>query len=127
MQTFSTNSLKVFKTRASKITVTVTVFALALFSTVSYIQSRPEVPATLAAYYTQELQWKSCYENYQCTDLLVPIDYSELKTGTFNISVLKYPATNRKKLGSLIVNPGGPGGSGAVSYTHLTLPTSDLV
>jgi pimeloyl-ACP methyl ester carboxylesterase len=117
MQTFSTNSFKVFKTRASKITVAVTVFALALFSTVSYIQSRPEIPTTLAAYYAQELQWKSCYENYQCTDLLVPIDYTELKTGTFNISVLKYPTTSEKKLGSLIVNPGGPGGSG-VDYAY---------
>jgi pimeloyl-ACP methyl ester carboxylesterase len=117
MQTFSTNSLKVFRTRASKITVAVTVFALALFSTVSYIQSRPEIPTTLAAYYAQELQWKSCYENYQCTDLLVPIDYTELKTGTFNISVLKYPTTGEKKLGSLIVNPGGPGGSG-VDYAY---------
>jgi pimeloyl-ACP methyl ester carboxylesterase len=118
MQTFSTNSFKVFRTRASKITVAVTVFALALFSTVSYIQSRPEIPTTLAAYYAQELQWKSCYENYQCTDLLVPIDYTELKTGTFNISVLKYPTTGAKKLGSLIVNPGGPGGSG-VDYAYV--------
>jgi len=117
MQTFSTESLKVFRTRASKITVAVTVFALALFSAVSYIQSRPEIPKTLAAYYAQELQWESCYENYQCTDLLVPIDYTELKTGTFNISVLKYPATGAKKLGSLIVNPGGPGGSG-VDYAY---------
>ena len=117
MQTFSTESLKVFRTRASKITVAVTVFALALFSTVSYIQSRPEIPTTLAAYYAQELQWKSCYENYQCTDLLVPIDYTELKTGTFNISILKYPTTGAKKLGSLIVNPGGPGGSG-VDYAY---------
>jgi len=117
MQTFSTNSLKVFKTRASKITVAVTVFALALFSTVSYIQVRPEIPTTLAAYYAQELQWKNCYENYQCTDLLVPIDYTALKTGTFNISVLKYPTTSAKKLGSLIVNPGGPGGSG-VDYAY---------
>ena len=117
MQTFSTNSLKVFRTRASKITVALTVFVLALFSTDSYIQSRPETPTTLAAYYAQELQWKSCYENYQCTDLLVPIDYTELKTGTFNISVLKYPTTGAKKLGSLIVNPGGPGGSG-VDYAY---------
>jgi len=117
MQTFSTNSLKVFRTRASKITVAVTVLALSLFSTVSYIQSRPEIPTTLAAYYAQELQWKSCYENYQCTDLLVPIDYTDLKTGTFNISVLKYPTTSEKKIGSLIVNPGGPGGSG-VDYAY---------
>ena len=117
MQTFSTNPGKALSTRTGKITATITVFALALFSTVSYIQSRPEIPTTLAAYYAQELQWKSCYENYQCTDLLVPIDYTELKTGTFNISVLKYPTTGAKKLGSLIVNPGGPGGSG-VDYAY---------
>jgi pimeloyl-ACP methyl ester carboxylesterase len=47
----------------------------------------------------------------------VPIDYTELKTGTLNISVLKYPTTGAKKIGSLIVNPGGPGGSG-VDYAY---------
>ncbi|CAN2169758.1 MhpC Predicted hydrolases or acyltransferases (alpha/beta hydrolase superfamily) [Candidatus Nanopelagicaceae bacterium] len=113
MQTFSTNPGKALSTRTGKITAAITVFALALFSTISYVQSRPEIPTTLTAYYAQELQWQSCYENYQCADLLVPIDYTELKTGTFQISVLKYPTTGEKKLGSLIVNPGGPGGSGA--------------
>ena len=117
MQTFSTNPAKALSTRTGKITAAITVFALALFSTISYIQSRPETPTTLAAYYSQVLQWQSCYENYQCADLLVPIDYTELKTGTFQISVLKYPTTSEKKLGSLIVNPGGPGGSG-VDYAY---------
>ena len=117
MQTFSTNPGKALSTRTGKITAAITVFALALFSTVSYIQSRPEIPTNLAAYYAQQLQWQSCYENYQCADLLVPIDYTELKTGTFKISVLKYPTTSEKKLGSLIVNPGGPGGSG-VDYAY---------
>ena len=117
MQTFSTNPGKALSTRTGKITAAITVFALALFSTVSYIQSRPEIPTTLAAYYNQVLQWQSCYEIYQCADLLVPIDYTELKTGTFKISVLKYPTTGEKKLGSLIVNPGGPGGSG-VDYAY---------
>jgi pimeloyl-ACP methyl ester carboxylesterase len=117
MQTFSTNPRKFLSTRASKATAALTVIALALFSTVTYIQSRPETPTSLGAYYTQELQWQSCYENYQCADVLVPIDYRNLKTGTFNISVLKYPTTNKKKLGSLIVNPGGPGGSG-VDYAY---------
>ncbi|ASY22036.1 putative pimeloyl-ACP methyl ester carboxylesterase [Candidatus Planktophila versatilis] len=117
MQTFSTNPGKALSTRTGKITAAITVFALALFSTVSYIQSRPEIPTNLAAYYAQQLQWQSCYENYQCADLLVPIDYTELRTGTFNISVLKYPTTGEKKTGSLIVNPGGPGGSG-VDYAY---------
>ena len=117
MQTFSTNPRKFLSTNASKATAALTVIALALFSTVTYIQSRPETPTSLSAYYAQELQWQSCYENYECADLLVPIDYKNLKTGTFNISVLKYPTNNKKKLGSLIVNPGGPGGSG-VDYAY---------
>ncbi len=117
MQTFSTNPGKALSTRTGKITAALTVFALALFSTVSYMQSRPEIPMNLAAYYNQELRWQICYENYQCADLLVPIDYTELKTGTFQISVLKYPTRSEKKLGSLIVNPGGPGGSG-VDYAY---------
>ena len=117
MQTFSTNPRKFLSTRASKACAALTVIALALFSTVSYIQSRPETPTSLSAYYAQELQWQSCYENYQCADLLAPIDYTNLKTGTFNISVLKNPTTYKKKLGSLIINPGGPGGSG-VDYAY---------
>jgi pimeloyl-ACP methyl ester carboxylesterase len=118
MQTFSTNPRKLLSTRASKTTTALTVIALALFSTVTYIQSRPETPTSLSAYYTQELQWQSCYDNYQCADLLVPTDYANLKTGTFNISVLKYPTPNKQRLGSLIVNPGGPGGSG-VDYAYV--------
>ena len=117
MQTFSTNPRKFLSTRASKATAALTVIALALFSTVTYIQSRPETPTSLSAYYAQELQWQSCYDNYQCADLLVPIDYTNLKNGTFKISVLKYPTINKNKLGSLIVNPGGPGGSG-VDYAY---------
>jgi pimeloyl-ACP methyl ester carboxylesterase len=117
MQTFSTNPRKLLSTRASKATAALSVIALALFSTVTYIQSRPETPTSLGAYYAQDLQWQNCYENYECADLIIPIDYRNLKTGTFNISVLKYPTTNKKKLGSLIVNPGGPGGSG-VDYAY---------
>jgi pimeloyl-ACP methyl ester carboxylesterase len=117
MQTFSTNPRKFLSTRASKTTAALAIIALALFSTVTYIQSRPETPTSLGAYYAQELQWQSCYEKYECADLLVPIDYTNLSTGTFNISVLKYPTTNKKKLGSVIVNPGGPGGSG-VDYAY---------
>jgi pimeloyl-ACP methyl ester carboxylesterase len=117
MQTFSTNPRKFLSTRESKVTVVLTVIAFTLFSTVTYIQSRPETPKSLSAYYAQELRWQSCYENYECADLLVPIDYTNLKLGTFDISVLKYPTTNKKKLGSLIVNPGGPGGSG-VDYAY---------
>jgi pimeloyl-ACP methyl ester carboxylesterase len=48
----------------------------------------------------------------------VPIDYADLTVGTFELSVLRYKAQDQKnRIGSLIVNPGGPGGSG-VDYAY---------
>ena len=72
----------------------------------------------LAEYENQKLDWATCYDDFECTDLLVPIDYADLTVGTFEISVLRYKAQDQKnRIGSLIVNPGGPGGSG-VDYAY---------
>lgn len=72
----------------------------------------------ISDYYKQSLSWDKCYENFECTDLAVPIDYDRIKTGTFKISVLRYRADKQvNRIGSLIVNPGGPGASG-VDYAY---------
>lgn len=72
----------------------------------------------LKDYYAQELSWDTCYDNFQCAMMDVPIDYAKLSTGTFQISVLRYQAQDQKhRIGSLIVNPGGPGASG-VEYAY---------
>lgn len=72
----------------------------------------------LAAYENQKLDWATCYEDFECTDLRVPIDYADLTVGTFKLAVLRYKAQDQKnRIGSLIVNPGGPGGSG-VDYAY---------
>jgi len=53
-----------------------------------------------------------------CTEVLVPIDYTNIKLGTFRISVLKSEASNKEdRIGSMFVNPGGPGASG-VEYAY---------
>lgn len=75
-------------------------------------------PMALVDYYNQELAWQDCYEDFQCTTLDVPVDYSDLTVGTFEISVLRYLAADQKnRIGSLVVNPGGPGSSG-VNYAY---------
>ncbi len=72
----------------------------------------------LAAYENQKLDWSTCYDDFECTDLRVPIDYADLTVGTFKLAVLRYKAQDQKnRIGSLIVNPGGPGGSG-VDYAY---------
>jgi pimeloyl-ACP methyl ester carboxylesterase len=47
----------------------------------------------------------------QCGELTVPIDYSKPDAGTAKLKLIRFPATG-DKIGSLLINPGGPGGSG---------------
>jgi pimeloyl-ACP methyl ester carboxylesterase len=117
MQTFSTSPFKYLFTRTGKIAALATVLALVALSITAYTQSQPDYPKTLSGYYAQKVNWQSCNQDFQCATLAVPIDYEKLSTGTFEIALLRYEARTSKKLGSLIVNPGGPGGSG-VDYAY---------
>ena len=81
----------------------------------------PQTPPTgaedLGQYYGQDLAWKKC-PGGQCADLTVPLSYDDPDGQTIKIKVLKVPATRKKnRIGSLVVNPGGPGGSG-VDYAQ---------
>ncbi|RAX46482.1 alpha/beta hydrolase [Arthrobacter sp. AQ5-06] len=68
-------------------------------------------PAGLDSFYAQEVVWEPCENGFQCAKITVPIDYAKPDGDTIQISALRAPSTG-KKTGSLLVNPGGPGGSG---------------
>jgi pimeloyl-ACP methyl ester carboxylesterase len=71
------------------------------------------VPPTLAAYYQQKLRWQSCSGGFQCARLLVPVDYQHPGSRYFSLPVIRLPASHpSQRIGSLVLNPGGPGGSG---------------
>jgi pimeloyl-ACP methyl ester carboxylesterase len=73
-------------------------------------------PADLSAFYSQSLSWTSCDSGYQCSELTVPLDYSDPTGATIKLAVVRKQATDQAhRIGSLVVNPGGPGGSG-LSY-----------
>jgi pimeloyl-ACP methyl ester carboxylesterase len=79
--------------------------------------SGPSATATtdagLRSFYEQKLDWRSCRGGDRCTTLTVPLDYAKPQGRTIKLQVLKVPATSAKRrLGSMIVNPGGPGASG---------------
>ena len=77
-----------------------------------------ETFSALAEYEQQKLDWSSCYDYFDCAELRVPIDYEDLSVGTFRLSVLRAAARDQdNRLGSIVVNPGGPGGSG-VDYAY---------
>jgi pimeloyl-ACP methyl ester carboxylesterase len=71
--------------------------------------------ADLARFYSQHLDWAACRgaseEGDRCARLTVPLDYRQPGGRTIEISVLKVPASGTR-IGSLLVNPGGPGAPG---------------
>lgn len=78
----------------------------------------PDPLSSLAQYQSQELKWRGCYGNYQCSNLLVPINYADLSVGAFSLALLRFQALDQdRRIGSLVVNPGGPGASG-VNYAY---------
>jgi pimeloyl-ACP methyl ester carboxylesterase len=72
---------------------------------------RPPTPA-LARFYTQQLDWSDCGNGNQCAELTVPLDYRDPSGTTIRIHVLRVPASGTR-IGSLVVNPGGPGAAGS--------------
>ena len=49
----------------------------------------------------------------ECTTVQLPQDYDRRQGPTTGVAVLRHPATDQsRKIGTLFVNPGGPGGSG---------------
>ena len=70
-------------------------------------------PVTIAGYYAQRLSWQSCDKGFECARLYVPFDYSRPAGPRFSLSVVKLPAADpASRVGALVINPGGPGGSG---------------
>jgi pimeloyl-ACP methyl ester carboxylesterase len=78
--------------------------------------SKPPTPA-LASYYGQRLKWSGCHDGDQCATLTVPLDYDHPAGSTLKLALLKVPAAG-SRIGSLVINPGGPGEPGT-SYAAL--------
>jgi pimeloyl-ACP methyl ester carboxylesterase len=76
------------------------------------------IAANLQPLYMQQLHWKGCGDSFQCSKLTVPMDYTNPSAGSFHLALIRLPASDQKhRIGSLVINPGGPGGSG-VTYAR---------
>ncbi|MFT4164050.1 MAG: alpha/beta hydrolase [Microlunatus sp.] len=59
-----------------------------------------------------KLKWRNC-GSAKCATVKVPLDYDKPRGKKIKLAVLKRPVKNqKKKIGTLFVNPGGPGASG---------------
>ncbi len=80
--------------------------------------STPPVPDGLASFYAQKLSWSGCGGSFECSKLTVPVDYARPSGATIQLALVRLPAGKPdQRLGSLVINPGGPGGSG-VDYAR---------
>ncbi|MBB5633554.1 pimeloyl-ACP methyl ester carboxylesterase [Cryobacterium mesophilum] len=69
------------------------------------------VAADLQPYYSQVLRWSKCEGTFQCATATAPMDWSNPSGKSIELALIRASATGQR-LGSLLVNPGGPGGSG---------------
>ncbi|MET9382603.1 alpha/beta hydrolase [Streptomyces sp. NPDC002928] len=70
----------------------------------------------LSRFYRQQVTWSACQgdgmpEDLQCGKVTVPLDYARPGSGTLDLALARYRATGESR-GSVLLNFGGPGGSG---------------
>jgi pimeloyl-ACP methyl ester carboxylesterase len=84
----------------------------------------------LEAFADQELAWDECESGApgtECATYEVPLDYEDPGGERIEIAVKRFPSEGGDVLGSLLVNPGGPGGSGYDFVDHAPYTVSDAV
>jgi pimeloyl-ACP methyl ester carboxylesterase len=72
----------------------------------------------LAALYDQQIHWKGCDRGFECTKVRVPVSYAAPTGPSIALSVVRLRSKGGDRLGSLLVNPGGPGASG-IGYAEM--------
>jgi len=105
---------------AALLAMVLPVLACSSAATVGAGTSVGPVPAErLRGFYAQELTWTAC-GRFDCTYLRVPLDYRQPDGKTARLAVLRQRAGQPdQRLGSLVINPGGPGGSGTSAAAGL--------
>ncbi|PWJ08538.1 alpha/beta hydrolase [Streptomyces sp. NWU49] len=76
----------------------------------------------LGRFYDQKIRWTACEgtelpEDLQCGRITVPLDYAEPEKGTLELALARYRGTGDPR-GSVVLNFGGPGGSGVLGLAH---------
>ncbi|MDR7275549.1 alpha/beta hydrolase [Catenuloplanes atrovinosus] len=67
------------------------------------------------------LRWTPCADGFECATVPVPLDHDDPAGPRISIALTRMPATDPdRRIGSLVINPGGPGLSG-VSFVQTYL------
>lgn len=66
----------------------------------------------IALFYGQSLSWSACGGRDECAFVTVPLSYLDPAGATLKVALRRLPASSTPSRGSILVDPGGPGGSG---------------
>ncbi|MET9644479.1 alpha/beta hydrolase [Streptomyces syringium] len=91
----------------------------------AFASTEPPPGAGLDRYYRQRLDWGSCVQGpddttgrdlekagAQCAEVTVPLDYADPRGRTITVAMSRLKATDtRRRVGPLLINFGGPGGT----------------
>lgn len=64
----------------------------------------------LGDFYSQGVTWNACWGEFECAEIVAPLDWENPTAGEVTLSMIRSKVN--QPLGSLLINPGGPGGSG---------------
>ncbi len=68
------------------------------------------------------LSWAACGDGFECSTARVPLDYDRPHGRRIDIALIRLPAADPdRRIGSLFVNPGGPGNSGVTFVREAAL------
>lgn len=85
---------------------------LAVVAVLGVVRSLAADPAgPLADRFTKSIAWQHCGGQYYCGEIEVPIDWSNTSSKSARIALIEH-RPKAKPVGTIVVNPGGPGGSG---------------
>ncbi|MEU5523702.1 alpha/beta hydrolase [Streptomyces sp. NPDC047860] len=91
--------------------------AVVMAGSLAAVPAEAGTPRAAQPFHAAKPAWKKCgtddYPTLQCASVKVPLDHSG-STGrrTITLALSRVPHTAKKYQGPLLVNPGGPGGSG---------------
>ncbi|MDE0571817.1 alpha/beta hydrolase [Demequina sp. B12] len=74
--------------------------------------STSETPQADGDVYSQQIEWETCGW-LECATIQVPVDWADPEGDTMDLEINRLvAASTTNRIGSLLINPGGPGGSG---------------
>lgn len=102
-----------FRGLVAMLATTVIVGALATASAGAAHQPAEEAESNRRRPPVPVLEWADCDDGFQCATAEVPLDHRRPRRGTIELALIRRPAVDQaNRIGSLFLNPGGPGGSG---------------